>query len=77
MTLCDASSKENLQRDDESLITLKEMSQLCAAYGITKKSEVKKGLERVLATTCRAEKKLHGRNYKNCFLGYKVLPREP
>ncbi|KAL0044507.1 hypothetical protein WJX82_010169 [Trebouxia sp. C0006] len=69
--------QEKLQRDDESLITLKEMSQLCAAYGFTKKSDVKKGLERVLATTCIAEKKLHGRKYVNCFLGYKVLPREP
>ena len=69
--------QEKLQRDDESLITLKEMSQLCAAYGITKKSDVKKGLERVLATTCIAEKKLHGRKYVNCFLGYKVLPCEP
>ena len=52
-------------------------SQLCAAYGITKKSDVKKGLERVIATTCIEEKKLHGRKYTNCFLGYKVLPREP
>ncbi|DBA82602.1 TPA: hypothetical protein ACH3X1_006851 [Trebouxia sp. C0004] len=54
-----------------------EMSKLCAAYGFTKKSDVKKGLERVLATTCIEEKKLHGRKYVNCFLGYKVLPREP
>ena len=69
--------QEKLQRDDESLITLKEMSPLCAAYGFTKKSDVKKGLERVLATTCIAEKKVHGRKYVNCFLGYKVLPREP
>ncbi|KAL3137360.1 hypothetical protein ABBQ32_006891 [Trebouxia sp. C0010 RCD-2024] len=54
-----------------------EMSPLCAAYGFTRKSDVKKGLERVLATTCIAEKKVHGRKYQNCFLGYKVLPREP
>ena len=69
-----------LQKDTESIVTLRDLRGLpwkSKNYGRQPKlSDFKKDLIRVLGTDCKKDKRWKGPNYKNVFVGFKVIHQQ-
>ncbi|KAL3146487.1 hypothetical protein ABBQ32_000744 [Trebouxia sp. C0010 RCD-2024] len=72
--------QDNLQKDTESIVTLRDLRELpwkIEDYGRQPKlSDFKKDLIRVLGTDCKKDKRWKGPNYKNVFVGSKVVQKQ-
>ena len=69
-----------LEKDTESIVTLHDLRGLpwkFEDYGCQPKlSDFKKDLIRVLGTDCKKDKRWKGPNYKNAFVGFKVIQKQ-